>query len=147
MDGPARIQTFANHRRRPPPYYAIAFLVLTAEFIHRIIHVVRDPSIDGGWQVVVWMAILAIAFAARRTAQIVQDRVIRDEMRLRLERLLGAGRRDEIEALPLPIIIALRFASDAELPALVADVAAGRLAKPNDIKAKITSWQADWLRV
>jgi hypothetical protein len=141
------IQTFANHRRRLPLYFALAFLVVAAEFVHRIIHLFRHPGLIPAWEVLVWLALLAIAFAARRSAQIVQDRVIRDEMLLRLERVLGPGRTGEIAALTLPQLVGLRFASDAELPTLVAEVAAGRLTKVDDIKRKIVQWQADWLRV
>jgi hypothetical protein len=48
--------------------------------------------------------------------------------------------------LPVRQLIALRFASDAELPSLVQDVVDGKIATPNDIKQKIREWQADHLR-
>jgi hypothetical protein len=43
-------------------------------------------------------------------------------------------------------LIALRFASDAELPALVREVAAGRLPSGKEIKKQVRDWQADYLR-
>ena len=47
----------------------------------------------------------------------VQNRVIRLEMTLRLQRILGpAAAADALAKLPLGRLIALRFASDAELP-------------------------------
>jgi hypothetical protein len=142
-----KVQSYANHRRIPPVYFQIAFVVLTGELIYRIIHVVRHPGLVAAWEVVVWFAVLVIAYAARRNAQIVQDRVIRHEMRMRLERLLGAGHAAEIARISLPQLVALRFASDEQLPGLVAEVSAGSLVAPDQIKQKIVSWQADWLRV
>ena len=49
-------------------------------------------------------------------------------------------------ALPLEQVIALRFASDAELPGLVDEVLSGRVSTPKDIKQKVKEWQADFLR-
>jgi hypothetical protein len=83
----------------------------------------------------------------RTNSQRVQDRVIRLEMRLRLERLLGGERRADIERIGLRQLIALRFASDRELPALAEEVIAGKLRDGIEIKQRIVDWQADWLRV
>jgi hypothetical protein len=141
------VQTFANHKRIPPPYYIVASLVIAAEVVHQVIRLAQQPGLGTAWNVVVWMAVLVIVFAVRRLPQVVQDRTIRDEVRQRLRRLLPAERHGEIAGLALPQLVALRFASDAELPALVAEVAAGRLVAATAIKQKITAWQADWLRV
>ena len=43
-------------------------------------------------------------------------------------------------------LVALRFASDQELPELVKEVLAGRLASSKEIKMRVKNWQADWLR-
>lgn len=147
MAEPAAPQTYANHRRVPPAAWSIAFVVLTAEVVHRIVELVRSPSLENAWAVVVVAAVVAIAFYTRHNPQVVQDRAIRHEMRLRLARALPAERHGDIARLGVPQLVALRFASDAELPALVAETLAGTLAKPDDIKRKITAWQADWLRV
>jgi len=76
----------------------------------------------------------------------VQDRVIRLEQRLRMERLLPAdlmGRFGEFEPQQL---VALRFAGDGELPELARRVLAGELRSSAQIKQQIKDWQADWLR-
>jgi hypothetical protein len=99
------------------------------------------------WYVVLLSAVLVVWYQSRRRAQIVQDRVIRLEMRVRLERVLGGARRADIERLTVPQLVGLRFASDAELPALVEDVLAGRLTGQDEIKRRVKDWQADWLRV
>ena len=63
-----KVQSYANHRRIPPVYFQFAFVVLTGELIYRIIHVVRHPGLVAAWEVVVWFAVLVIAYAARRNA-------------------------------------------------------------------------------
>ena len=148
MSDPApRPQNFANHRAFPPAWYFAAGLVILAETVRCAWVAVREPSLESIWFVLVFAAIFGVWIASRSRAQIVQDRVIRLEMRLRLERLLGPARRADVENLPLPRLIALRFASDAELPALFEETLAGSLAEPDDIKRRVKSWQRDWLRI
>jgi hypothetical protein len=84
---------------------------------------------------------------SRGKAQRMQDRIIRLEMRLRLERLLPPEQRADIAKLSLGQLVALRFASDAELPALAKDVVANRIEDRKEIKRRVKDWQADWLRV
>lgn len=142
-----RPQSFANHRALPSPAYLLAGLVLAVEFGHRAWIAYRHPAFWNLFAGFLGVALLVVWYASRRRAQIVQDRVIRLEMQLRLERLLGPARRGEIARLALDHLVALRFASDAELPALVGAVLEGELASPDDIKRRVKDWQADWLRV
>jgi hypothetical protein len=78
----------------------------------------------------------------RQSALRLQDRIIRAEMRARLAHL---GRHDAFARLSLPQLVALRFASDLELPALIDRVLTERLT-PDQIKRAVTSWQPDLLR-
>ena len=73
----------------------------------------------------------------------VQDRVIRLEMRLRLAQVLPADLQAQIPRLGVKQLVALRFASDAELPGLVRDVLADKLPTPKEIKMQVKDWQAD----
>lgn len=146
-------QTFANHRAYPPWWYFFAGVVIALDILRRGWLAFSERSLGYEhwlvhlWYVLLLSAIFALWIHSRRSAQIVQDRVIRLEMRMRLERLLGPQRRTDIERLPLTHLIALRFASDAEMPALFEDALAGKFAKADDLKRSIQSWQADWLRV
>jgi hypothetical protein len=65
---------------------------------------------------------------------------------MRLERVLGAGAKEKIAKLSCGQLVALRFASDAELPALVDRTMTGEFKAKKEIKQQIKDWQADWLR-
>jgi hypothetical protein len=67
-------------------------------------------------------------------------------MRLRLKEVLPAPLAERAQALTLGQMIALRFASDAELPGLVERVLKGELTDRKAIKQAVTAWQADDLR-
>jgi hypothetical protein len=75
-----------------------------------------------------------------------QDRLIRLEMRQRYFELTGTSFNSKENQLKLSQIIALRFASNEELPALI-DLAIKDKLSNKEIKMAITNWQADLLRV
>jgi hypothetical protein len=81
--------------------------------------------------------------ALRISATRLQDRIIRLEMQVRLSRL---GRAADVARLSTRQLIALRFASDAELPALLDRTLTEQLT-PDAIKRAVTDWQADSIRV
>jgi hypothetical protein len=76
----------------------------------------------------------------------VQDRVIRLEMRLRLQEVLPADLRPRITDLTRQQFVCLRFASDSELPDLVRQILSGSLKSTGDIKKAVKDWQGDYLR-
>ena len=120
--------------------------ILVVNMVWQAIGVFQVPGFGSVMALLVALALVVAMLVARRSAQIIQDRIIRLEMRLRLQRVLPAERHAEAARLTLAQLVALRFASDAELPGLVQDALAQSLS--NDaIKRKITDWQADWLRV
>jgi hypothetical protein len=91
-------------------------------------------------------ALLLMFGSVRRQILTVQDRVIRLEMRLRLGQVLPADLRMQISTLTIPQLVALRFASDAELPDLTREVLAGTVPTQKDIKMRVKNWQADYQR-
>lgn len=139
-------QTFANHRALPSNLYVIAFLILAVNVVWQVIQVFQGPGFGTVLGVLVAVALVGHMLTSRRQAQIVQDRVIRLEMRRRLEHLLPVERHGDIARLALPQLIALRFASDAELPTLLAATLADSLT-PTAIKQRVTAWQGDRMRV
>src|SRR4029079_17624416 len=79
----------------------------------------RDPSWWNLWMVVVAVAAATAVLKIRLNALRVQDRLIRLEERLRMAAVLPAAMHSRIPELTDAQCIALRFASDEELAALV----------------------------
>lgn len=107
---------------------------------------VQAPSTDTILGVVTAAALLVLTFYARAFALTVQDRVIRLEMRLRLRELLPAALRSRIHEFTKGQLVAMRFASDAELPSLAEKVLQDRIEDRSTIKKMIATWEADHLR-
>ncbi len=139
------VQTFANHRRYLPPYHFIVVPILGANVIVQGVALIRAPEIATLWAFIVATAILLGLVMARWMALRVQDRVIRLEETLRLERLLP-GRAFDIEQLSLDQLVGIRFASDAEVPHLVDRILAGELPQRGDVKQAVQHWRPDHLR-
>lgn len=140
-------QTYANHVRFHPPFHfflapgGIVLLILT------VVNVVRNYQRLDSWILLLIAVLFFVAvFLVRANPLRVQDRVIRLEERLRFQALLSAELAARIGEFTEPQLIALRFASDQELPALAAKVLATKM-PPKAIKQSIVTWRADWFRV
>ncbi len=140
-------QNFANHTKQLPPLYTAAGLVLAVHFAWAIWKLYQVPTFDSALAVATALAILVVGLYARTNAQIVQNRVIRLEERLRLANILPADLRARIGELSTGQLIALRFASDAEVTELTREVLAGDIQDRKAIKRRIQNWRADFLRV
>jgi hypothetical protein len=139
-------QSFKNHARRDPAFHG--FLMLGALIIlgATIYALVRQPDWMGAVRVfgVVWLIVLM--FKVRLYALKVQDRVIRLEERLRMAQLLPESARARIAEFSEGQLIALRFASDAELPGLAQKILDGKW-DAKQIKQSIQAWRPDYFRV
>jgi len=140
------VQNFKNHARVFPPYHYVLLPLVFFNFVWAILSLMRSPSAETGRGVLVAVCLVLIALFARTFALRVQDRVIRLEMRLRLRGILPPDLQPAIAQLTHRQLVALRFASDTELPELIREVVAGKLATQKDIKMRIKDWQSDWLR-
>jgi hypothetical protein len=141
-----RVQTLKTHTRFLPAFHFFVVPVLLINLLNTIRYLWLMPTPGAVFQVIVAAALLTLGLLARTQTLTVQDRVIRLEMRLRLREVLPADLQPRINELSRGQLVALRFAGDAELPALVREVLDGRLTTSKDIKTKIKHWQADWLR-
>ena len=139
-------QTFANHTRLDPTFHPILPPIFAINFILAVVHLVREPSLGAAWQAVFAAALLLAIFKMRLYSLKVQDRIIRLEERLRLSGLLQEPLRSRIPELTEKQLIALRFASDAELPALVEKTLANNLPQ-KEIKLAVKMWRPDFFRV
>jgi hypothetical protein len=145
MSEPAR-QTYANHVRFVPYFHFVLAPILLVNFVYALYRAIAAFSWPTLLGALMGFAFLLMFLSMRAFAVTVQDRVIRLEMRLRLERVLPAELKARIPELGVRQLVALRFASDTELPALVREVLDGKTTRPKDIKLKIRDWQGDHLR-
>jgi len=139
-------QSYANHTRWLAPYHFVVSPLLIINFGMAIRSAVREPSVATAWGVLLAFAILLGIGLGRVQALTVQDRLIRLEETLRLQRLLPSEEHGEIGKLSRREFVALRFASDAELPALFRRVRKGEFTDTKAIKQAITAWRPDELR-
>jgi len=139
-------QNFPNHTRFDPPFHFFILPVFAITLILTIVHLVRRPGLHSAWLFVVMVAAIAAIFKIRLYALKVQDRVIRLEERLRLATLLDPALRPRIPEFTESQLVALRFASDAELPALAARALNEKLSR-DEIKKSIQRWRPDYWRV
>jgi len=140
-------QNFANHTKFFPLFHFFVLPVLLINFGWSIYRLKTWAySFDGFLAVVVAAALLAGFLSARMFALTVQDRVIRLEERIRYARLLPADLQPRIGEFTLDQIISLRFASDAELPALARKVLDEKMTQRKAIKQLVKNWKPDYLR-
>ena len=139
-------QNFSNHTRYDPLFHFFILPVFAITLLASIVHLVRRPGLHSAWLVIFMVAVLCALPKLRLYPLKVQDRVIRLEERLRLMTLLDPALRQRIPELTESQLIALRFASDAELPTLATRALNEKLAGP-EIKKAIQQWRPDYWRV
>jgi hypothetical protein len=139
-------QTYKNHARFFPLFHFFVAPVLLINFLNTIRHFYYYQSRALVWEIVVAAALVGLAFAARLMALTVQDRVIRLEMRLRMNQVLPAELGGRCDQLTRQQLVALRFASDAELAEIVREVLDGKLQTQKAIKQRVRQWTPDYLR-
>jgi hypothetical protein len=136
-------QTYANHRHNPK-LTAIGFLFLVlaaAAFGLRWFDVGGQTMVAVGLASLMFSNLVLLMISRVYTTKL-QDRIIKLEMKLRCARALSPAQQGLLSRLSASQIIALRFASDDELPALVERADRERL-DADQIKRAITSWVPD----
>jgi hypothetical protein len=144
---PEVTQSYANHRRFLPAFHFFAVPILGINVIVTIVHLAQAPSALAAWQLLVALALLAAVLSFRWMVTRAQDRMIREEERLRLTRLLPEGERLTVDTLTLDQLIALRFAPDSEVVALARRCSSGELVTRDGVKRAVQQWRPDSLRV
>ena len=139
-------QNYANHGHIDPLFHGFLVPVAAISFIAAVVNVVRFPTFGSAWLVVVSIAAVVAVFKMRLYSLKVQDRVVRLEERLRLQQILAEPLRSRVPELTVGQLVALRFASDAELPSLVTRALNEKLSK-DDLKKAVAVWRADFFRV
>jgi len=140
-------QNFENHGKFVPSYHFFAVPVFVINLLWSLYRLKQlGISFEGIFGVILAAALVVLVFQARLFALAVQDRVIRLEERLRYERVLPADLQARTGELAIGQIVALRFASDAELPELARKVLDEKLEKRKAIKQLVKNWKPDYLR-
>jgi uncharacterized membrane protein (DUF485 family) len=143
----AEQQNYSNHVRWVPLFHFFVLPVLLANFFTSVFRW-RFLGFSWGWLIgmLTALALFILAVFARTFALKVQDRVIRIEERQRCERLLPAELKLRIEEITPRQFVALRFASDDELPGLVNKVLTDKISDTKTIKQMVKNWRGDYLR-
>ncbi|HEY6308869.1 MAG TPA: DUF6526 family protein [Candidatus Angelobacter sp.] len=146
-----KAQTFANHSKYDPPFHFFLLPVMAINIIVVGYYLVRSMVqgrewLGGAWLLILSFALLVTVGRLRAYATQLQDRIIRVEERLRLGAVLPEALRSRIGELSDSQLVGLRFASDAELPALVQRALDEKLDR-TQIKKAVTDWRPDYSRV
>jgi hypothetical protein len=140
-------QNFGNHGKVYPPFHFFVIPVMIMNLIWSLSRLWRlGFSWDGAERALLALG-LAVGFLIARVMVLkVQDRVIRLEERLRYERVLPADLKPRIGEFTVAQLVALRFASDAELPPLARTVLDEKMSERKAIKQMVKTWKPDYLR-
>jgi hypothetical protein len=140
-------QTFKNHTKVFPPFH---FFVMPVLVFNLGVQIYRMKNFWFSYTavlgVLIALALILGFLSARMFALSVQDRVIRLEERLRYQLLLPADLQPRIEEFTVSQLVALRFASDTELPALARKVLDEKMLERKAIKQLVKNWKPDHLR-
>jgi len=143
---PEPVQDYRNHAKFVPLYHYVAFPLLVVNLVWAFYRMFQLRSVDSIITTLTALALVIVFFFARIFALRVQDRVIRLEMRLRLRDVLPIGLHPRIGDFTPDQLVAMRFASDAELPDLATAVLRDHIHDKKVIKQMIKDWKGDYLR-
>ena len=140
-------QNFSNHVKYVATYHFFVVPVFVLNVVQSIFGLIRPGfTWNGLVHFLTALALLVFAFNARIFALKVQDRVIRLEERLRFARLFPDDLKSRIGEFTPAQLVALRYASDEELPGLARKVLNDKLTDVKAIKKMVQHWRADYLR-
>lgn len=140
-------QNYSNHTKFVPLYHYIGAPVVVALFIWNIRHVISNPSTESWISMLSAVAVLILFALVRQFPLKAQDRLIRLEEQLRMMRVLPADLQARIGEFTVHQLVAMRFASDAELPDLARKVLNEKITSRKQVKQQIRNWRPDTFRV
>ena len=138
-------QNLDNHARYVPLYHFVLSTMLIFYLVWTVWHLIAAPSGQRWVDLMMAFAFVIMFVYMRQFPLRVQDRLIRLEETLRLQRLAPdlAKRAGEFS---VDQFIGLRFATDEELPALARKVLEEKLTRRSEIKKLVKTWRPDYLR-
>lgn len=142
-----RSQSLESHASMVPLYHYWATALVVVPTLYFLYLTVTSFSLTNLMLLAFAIGVALLGFFVRGFPLGVQDRVIRLEERLRMDRLLPDDLRGRVEEISTEHLIGLRFASDEELPDLVRRVLDGELADRKAVKAAVKRWRPDHERI
>ena len=142
----ARPQSYANHVKWVPLFHYVAMPLTGINLGLAVIGLLDGITVETLNRVGAAVGLMLALLFARGSALKAQDRVIRLEERLRMERLLPEDLKPRIGDVSTAQCVALRFASDDELPGLVRR-ALDENTDQKTLKQAIKTWRPDHQRV
>ncbi|MFL0683059.1 MAG: DUF6526 family protein [Algoriphagus aquaeductus] len=144
-----KTQHYKNHTRYYP-FHHFVLTPLTLLFlgwtVYRMDLSTPESTSDSLYALLGAVILVLLPLLARIYALKLQNRQILNEMRWRYFQLLGKSFEEKENQLKLSQIIALRFASDRELPDLI-ELSIQKKLSPKEIKLQIKDWKGDYRRV
>lgn len=140
-------QNYQNHARLVTGFHKVLSLLIFAGLIGSIFNLYKSFSNDTFYSAslitLLFICCVFLFWYTRSFPLKAQDRAIRSEENFRYYLLTGKALPNELS---VSQIVALRFAPDAELPALV-DKAISEKLDAKSIKLAIKDWKPDYYRV
>ena len=140
-------QSYEHHARFVPRYHFVTFGILVVNFIWMVYSAIRGFSIGAVITAATALALISLFLHARLFPVGVQDGLIRLEERMRLNLLLPDSMKSRVDEFSTDQLIALRFASDGELPDLAAKVLNDGIKDRDQVKKLIKEWRPDLARI
>ena len=138
-----RPQSFESHAKIVPGYHRVATALVVLPTLYFGYRAALAFTWDGLFLFLFAVGVCLVGFYVRYFPLRVQDRLIGLEERLRMERVLPADLGARAREIPTRQLVALRFASDEELPDLVRRVLDDGLTDRTEIKRAIRAWRPD----
>lgn len=142
-----RPQSYESHAKTVPGYHIGATVLVVLPTAYFVVLAVTDLSLERVAFAAFCVGVVVLGLFARLFPLGVQDRVIRLEERLRMEKLLPDELKPRIEEISTDQLVGLRFASDDELEGLVRKALDGELRDRKAIKQAVRGWRPDHQRI
>lgn len=140
-------QTFKNHAKLVPLFHYVALPIFLINLLLSLYRMFTGFTLETAWGAVLAVGLIVVALFARVFALGAQDRVIRLEERLRMRGLFPEELKPRIDDFTTDQLVALRFASDAELPELARKVLEEGISDRKAIKQMVVTWRGDYQRL
>jgi hypothetical protein len=139
--------SYKTHRAYDPLYHFFVVPVLGINVLLTAYFLFRRPVLLNAWALLFAIALVVLVWRVRSFPLRIQDRLIRLEESLRLQRVLPEELRGRTDELSTRELIALRFCPDEDLAEHVRAIYAGEYRGGENVKSRIKTWRPDPHRI